>query len=832
MRLRNILAAALIAAAFPSLAPAGPVPGVETFDKRPVEFAVPPSLEVWDIGEGEYLVTFKWTPEAGLEKPGVAGSFNGWKREDAPMEGPDANGQYKVTLRLKSGTYEYKFVSGTEGWHTDPLNPDGSPDGHGGSNSVLRLGLSALLRGKEAKRGDREIEMRATAHDPQDPTKRDVLSDREAVLRIRALRNDIEEATIVLSGLGPELVEKPMAFAASDEMFDYYEVHLKLEEAPAAGATYRFIVSDGDRHIWMDGEWPLRFDASARVVTPQWARHAIWYQIMPDRFRDGTAANNPEKLNDPRRSKVTHPWRSEWYMEQPWERENGQTFWRWSMYNRLYGGDLQGLKEKLGYLKELGVTAIYLNPVFEATSSHKYNGKSYMHIDDGYGVAGEFMKSWEREDPLDASTWEINASDQVFLDFLAAAKKRGFRVIIDGVFNHLGEESPFFLDTKEKGKASRYADWWNIKSWEPFEHIGWAGFGGLPEFRKTETGLASAALTQHIYDVTRRWMDPDGDGDPSDGIDGWRLDVPNELPKQFWVEWRKVVKATNPDAYIVGEIWGPAEEWLDGTAFDAVMNYQFARVAFGYFANRERKLTATQFDQALARLRIRYPRAHTEVLQNLYDSHDTDRWVSRIANPDLEYDSGNRIQDGAEYFDRRPAPEAYRRLRLMALFQNTYVGAPMIYYGTEVGMYGADDPRNRMPMWWEDMMPYDDASYKVDKDLFRYFQSLFALRRAHTDALATGDYRTVLADDAKDCFAYLRWMPDARDALLVVLNNSNAEQRVTIPAPEGDALEEGWNGVKVLFGKENGNARASRDGAMLTVTLAPVSGIVVKVERD
>src|SRR5690606_9197108 len=147
----------------------------------------------------------------------------------------------------------------------------------------------------------------------------------------------------------------------------------------------------------------------------------------------------------------------------------------------------------------------------------------------------------------------------------------------------------------------------------------------------------------------------------------------------------------------------------------------------------------------LARLRLRYPRNSTYVLQNLFDSHDTDRWVSRIANPDLPYDGGNRIQDsGPDYMDKRPDPVHYVRLRLMAIFQSTYVGAPMIWYGTEVGMYGADDPRTRMPMWWEDLMPYESPDYIIMPDLRDHFRSLFHLR-ANTELLRTGDFTTALA---------------------------------------------------------------------------------------
>ncbi|MEM7518848.1 MAG: alpha-amylase family glycosyl hydrolase, partial [Planctomycetota bacterium] len=142
---------------------------------------------------------------------------------------------------------------------------------------------------------------------------------------------------------------------------------------------------------------------------------------------------------------------------------------------------------------------------------------------------------------------------------LAECKARGIRVVLDGVFNHVGVRHPAFVDVRESGEDSRFADWFEILSFEPFRYAGWAGFGELPVFAKNADGLASAEVEQHVFDVTRRWMDPDGDGDPSDGIDGWRLDVPMEIAMPFWERWRVVVKSANPDAYITGEVWDRAD---------------------------------------------------------------------------------------------------------------------------------------------------------------------------------------------------------------------------------------------------------------------------------
>ncbi len=801
----------------------GQVPGQEFITEREVEFDTPPSIHASDIGDDEYIVTIRWTPEDEVESPALVGEFNSWNRSANPFDGPDEEGTYEVSVRLADGEYRYKFTHGADEWLHDPDNPDREPDGYGGYNSILRLGSAALLAGQEAERGDGIIFTHALAHRPGEPTYFDHYDEGKVTIRLRALREDLEGAELLLTAQDGRKRGLPMDLVAHDTLYEFYEYHLDLAHVQSDDAfravAYRFRLLDGpERETWGERR-PLILNEEERYSAPQWARDAIWYQIMIDRFRDGDPTNNPEYTTGTGRSEVTHPWTSPWYEEQPWEREDGATFWEWSMYDRLYGGDFQGVIDKLDYLEDLGVNAIYFNPVFEATTAHKYNAKSFIHADDGYGVPGEFARSVEREDMLNPETWEFNESDEKFLELVREIHARDMRVIIDGVWNHLGDNSAPFLDVQENLQDSAFADWFDIVSWEPFEYRGWAGFGGLPAFRKdAEKGLASESLREHIFAVTRRWMDPHGDGSLTDGIDGWRLDVPMEIPMPFWDEWAAYVREINPDAYIVGEVWDPAEEWLDGHRFDAVMNYQFAMAAFRFFGNVQKKTTTSEFDNELARLRIRYPRESTYVLQNLYDSHDTDRWVSRLANPDLEYDTQNRIQDtGPDFFDERPDPEYYRRMKLMALFQATYIGAPMIWYGTEVGMYGADDPRNRMPMWWEDMMPYEKEEYWIDEDVFGEFQALFALRSDEA-LLRQGEYRTILTEDEQDVFGFKRYAHDSDEGLIVLLNNSREPQEVTLGLPPGS--------IEIIYGR--GSTGSVSEEMRTTFRIDPVAGAVFR----
>jgi glycosidase len=807
----------------------GHIPGVETLTLRPVEFFVPPSMQISEIGPDEYLVAFRWVPAGEVSRPSVVGDFNSWNREALLMEGPDAEGAYTASARIRGGEYTYKFLHGRDGYVQDPQNPDARPDGYGGNNSILRLGLSALLRDATADRGDGLFVDAAFDHRPEEPTYFDLFTPQDALIRLRTLRGDVEGARLHLirEDGSREIVEMP--YAAADPMFDFWEYHYHAPEWSPAPVAYQFEAVDGEASAVHEPVFDLVMDPSTIMHTPEWARHAVWYQIMVDRFRDGDPSNNPENTPGTNRIEKTHPWTSEWYTMQVWESEGGRSFWADAIFRRLYGGDFQGVIDKLDYLKDLGVTAIYFNPVFEAFNHHKYNARSYVHADDGYGMAGEFPKSMKTHDALDPSTWEFNGSDRMLLALIEEAHKRDMKVILDGVWNHVGDDHHAFLDVQKNLQNSPFADWFDVKSWDPFVYSGWGGFMGLPEFAKSANGLASESLKEHIFNVTRRWMDPNGDGDPSDGIDGWRLDVPMHLPFGFWEEWVALVKEINPDAYIVGEVWDPAEEWLQQGRFDAVMNYQFSKAAFPFFANVKDKITASEFDARLARLRLRYPRNSTYVLQNLYDSHDTDRWVSRIANPDLAYDGANRLQDsGPNFMDQRPDAVHYDRQRLMAVFQATYLGAPMIWYGTEVGMFGADDPRCRMPMWWEDLAPYDSPDYIIMPELRDHFRSLFHLRGAE-ELLRTGDYTTALASDEQDVFAFWRHAPMNAQAILVVLNNSGEMQHVSIPVPE--RVLPGTPGAHaVLHGKAE-NAMVDGRAREMHLDVPALSGVVIKVQE-
>jgi glycosidase len=464
--------------------------------------------------------------------------------------------------------------------------------------------------------------------------------------------------------------------------------------------------------------------AAPAVVTPEWVKHAVFYQIFPERFANG------DKKNDPPGS-------------QPWG--SAPTI------DNYMGGDLDGVTQHLDHLQDLGVTAIYFNPIFTSDSNHKYHTVDYMHVDPHFG------------------------GDAALKRLLAAAHKRHMKVVLDGVFNHTGDSHPFFLDAAKNGPKSKYWSWYRIdglpvvKNPKP-NYDAWWGLPSLPKLQVAK----NPDVANYIYQVEEHWL--------KEGVDGWRLDVPNEIDSDaFWQGFRKRAKAINPNAYIVGEIWDPADRWLQGDQFDAVMNYQWRDAMLKFFGTDAMK--AGTFDAALEGIRKRYHGNVTMAMFNVLDSHDTMRFQTEAGGDP-------------------------NRLKLASLFQMAYVGAPVIYYGDEIGLQGGKDPDDRR------CFPWDKARW--NQDLLTHYKRLTASRRVHP-CLATGSYQTVYKGDTDGVFAFAR--QQGADKALVVLNNSPAQRTVTLEpglafdnASLVDAL--GSGSAKVLRGK-------------LTLRLDPRQGVLM-----
>jgi len=803
--------------------------------------------------------TFRLNTAGWHEQPAsvhVAGTFNGWNQTAVEMT-PDDEGIYAATVDLDPGIYLYKFVLNGSDWVNDTVHSDKTleePDGHGGMNSAVLVGPDA--RDLPAPVPN-HIRIEAIEHNPDDFTHRSVVNENLLLVGVIAQANDVEQVEVLLIGQKHLIRVVALSKENSDLGLDHWVGLVSIETTEPV--AYAFKITDGNAkaYVFPEGVSLDQFDSEGvrhkfftvdmtpTFTTPDWAKHATWYQIFPERFRNGDPRNDPGEFA----YENLLPWTADWWETHTRYGESAgeENFYEGegNVWSRRFGGDLQGVQEALPYLRKLGVNAIYFNPIFEADSMHKYDTADFRHVDDNFGVKAKSRFNQVEGETDDPATWGWSASDKVFLQFLEEAHAQGFKIVIDGVFNHVGTSHPFFQDLLKHGKASKYADWFEVTDWDHDEYrsdanphgigyIGWDGFNGaLPVFKNDpDTGLAPGPR-KHIFDITKRWLDPNGDGDPSDGIDGWRLDVPGDIAHPFWIEWRKLVKSINPDAYITGEIWPWAHPWLKGDQFDAVMNYQFAMPAVDFFVDKQ--LTPSQFAQRLNRVAYSYPMQVSLAQMNLYDSHDTDRLASMFVNPGRSYDGQNRLQDtGPDYDPRKPNRTEFKRKKLALTCMYTFVGAPMIYYGTETGMWSPDDPSDRMPMTWPDLLPYEDPDITFNQSVFDHVRHLMAMR--HTfEVLRLGAFHPILTDDARGVLAYERTLGD--DRAYVVLNNSPRRHTVDIPVPAGaylDAMTPG-NAKVVMQDGPDGRPRLEwhddadplEAGEAVTVKLAPYAAAVL-----
>jgi glycosidase len=438
-----------------------------------------------------------------------------------------------------------------------------------------------------------------------------------------------------------------------------------------------------------------------QIHTPDWVKHAVFYQIFPDRFAKGKVP--PQAIS----STSLEAWEA---MPTP---------------QGYKGGNLWGVIETLDYLQELGINAIYFTPIFQSASNHRYHTHDYYQVDPLLG------------------------GNTAFEQLLADAHQRNIKIVLDGVFNHASRGFFFFNDILENGPHSPWVDWFKIEGWplcpydgdRPANYVGWAGQRALPEFNHD-----NPAVREYIMRIAEYWLER--------GIDGWRLDVPNCIKTPgFWQEFRDRVKAINPEAYIVGEIWDDASEWLDGTQFDGVMNYQFteANIAFTAGDRVERTyihhhssfkpypaLDAAGYANRIEKLLELYPWEIQLTQLNLLDSHDTAR-LSAIA-------SGGKDD---------PLAEARTSVELATLLLLTFPGAPSIYYGDEVGLAGGIDPDCRRAF---------PPESEWNKSVMDYHRHLIELRHAHP-ALRIGKYRTLFAE--RGIYAFARQL-DAEVAIAIV----------------------------------------------------------------
>ncbi|HIW32797.1 MAG TPA: alpha-glycosidase [Candidatus Paenibacillus intestinavium] len=510
-------------------------------------------------------------------------------------------------------------------------------------------------------------------------------------IRLRSKKNDLTEVTLHSGdkyGWDHTNASTPMKKLASDQLFDYWQGEIQPQYKRT---VYYFELHDGTETIFLlekgfveqqpdriyEGLFDFPYLNPIDVMTPpEWVKDAVFYQIFPERFANGDPSNDPEGVL-------------------PWGGVPTPT--------NFFGGDLQGVIDHLDYLSELGINAIYFTPVFEATTNHKYDTRDYFKVDPHFGT------------------------NETLKQLVDACHDRGIRVLLDAVFNHSGKTFEPFVDLLANGPDSPYKDWFHIRQWPLEVKDGiptYETFAFEPIMPKLNT--ENQAVKEYLLNVAKFWID-------EIGIDGWRLDVANEVDHQFWREFRTTVKSANPEAYILGEIMHDSMPWLQGDQFDAVMNYPFTNALLNFFAHG--KINTDEFASAIQAQISSYPLQITEASFNLMGSHDTTRLLTLC--------NGNK-----------------ERLKLAYLFELTFYGVPCIYYGDEIGMDGGHDPLNRKCMEWD--------PNKQDLELLAFFQNSIKLRKQY-DALRTGELRFIPQDN-KQLLVYERW--NEVDSFIIIINNS------------------------------------------------------------
>jgi glycosidase len=407
------------------------------------------------------------------------------------------------------------------------------------------------------------------------------------------------------------------------------------------------------------------------MTTPYWVQDAIFYEIFPDRFANGDPDNDPPNV-------------------QPWGSP--------PTIHGFQGGDLRGILRRFDYLLELGITALYLTPIFQASSTHRYNTTDYFKIDPKLGNLDDFRA------------------------LLDTAHRNNVRVILDGVFNHCGRGFFAFSDLIENGENSPYKDWFHVKRFpldaytpgEAENYLAWWKFKSLPKFNTD-----NPQVRQYIFDVARYWIEQ--------GADGWRLDVPNEIDDDaFWEEFRHVVKSANRDAYLVGEIWTADPRWANDSHFDGLMNYPLrdALLRLLYAGT----LDMPHFVEKAEGLLKSYPRENIYAMYLPLSSHDTERLFTKVER-------------------------STEKAKLAFLFQFAYPGAPAIYYGDEIGLEGEKDPDSRRAF------PWDQSSWNVE--LYQWVKALIALRKRYP-SLRRGDFQRLLADDTNGHYVFTRTLGEEK----------------------------------------------------------------------
>ncbi len=646
-------------------------------------------------------------------------------------------------------------------------------------------------------------------------------------LRFRALKDSVNEVWLCING------ERKLMLPEREEgCFIFYRVEYTLGEA---AASYYYEVNLTNGHCYYDRrgvayepreEYAFRMTPGFSV--PDWAKGAVMYQIFTDRFCNGTAKNDV-KTNE------------YYYIQAPVQ---GVEDWNRPPQSMdvgcFYGGDLEGVRQKLDYLQDLGIEVIYFNPLFVSPSNHKYDSQDYDYIDPHYGVIlldeGECLQPGDTDNSR-ATLYisrvsrqeNLDASNAFFAALVEEIHRRGMKVILDGVFNHCGsfhkwldreriyENAPGYAKGAYVADNSPYRDFFDFRqeAWPYNPHYaGWWDHATLPKLNYE----GSEELCDYILRVAKKWIAPPF------CVDGWRLDVAadlghsEEFNHKFWQRFRQAVKGENPDALILAEHYGSARPWLNGNEWDSVMNYDaFMEPVTWFFTGMEKHSdayrgdlvgNATAFGDAMRHHMAQFQTGSLQAAMNELSNHDHSRFltrtngkVGRVAN----------LGSGA-------ASEGVRRSLFMAAvtMQMTWVGAPTVYYGDEAGVCGFTDPDNRRTYPWG----------KEDKELIALHRELIRIHKSYP-ALKTGSLKLIY--QAQDVLAFGRF--DDKDIVLVAVNRGETERWVELPVWELGVPERAPMVSLFETGREGFSAEARfvhAENGMLKAVLPPESSFVWK----
>ena len=795
-------------------------------------------------------------------------------KANAIMYDDDFDGIYAVKVSVSQGNYEYKVALGPSWDENYGLNGVSGGDNiplHVKSDTDITFFYNrethAIYTDYNPGGTDGLIDGSALYHDSRDVLYRSpfgaVPAGTEVVLRLRAKYGDLTRARLYLSnnttGSSKFCTMKRIGHTEEGE-YDIWEARVMPETKGVYG--YKFVVGDGAANGEYGDDDRLNgtgafFESGATefqltvydpdYTTPDWMKTAIVYQIFPDRFFNGNRENDDAK---PYARGYEPIERKEWHEipDNPRRKDQpgyeGDSIWS----NDFFGGDIEGIRQKLDYLQEMGVDTIYLNPVAKAGSNHKYDATDFRALDPMFGTPEEFQT------------------------FTRELEQRGMYLIVDGVFNHVGDDSIYFdrygkyptvgayeywsrvydkmngdenlteAQAKEQVEQELVAEgqtfsekgwhhWFNIQNEkikpssgetspdqidkEYYKYQAWWGFDSLPEFKSLApderigwpearvnyaSELNNKALADYImYDddsVAKTWL--------KRGASAWRLDVANEVDMEFWREFREEIKAPafvneiGVEPMILGEIWDDASKYFLGDQYDSVMNYRFRGAVSNFLKNGK----AAQYMEELEAIREDYPQEAFYALMNLMGSHDTERALFVLG------------EDKAAETAGAPSELAISRLKLAAVFQMGYPGAPTIYYGDEAGLTGARDPDCRRTYPWG----------SENTDLLQHYRKVGKIRENH-EVLQLGDVKPVYAED--NVMAVGRKLDDC--AAIVVINRGDMAQ--TIDADVAGYVRDGVTFVDVLSGEAT--EYVSANGAV-NMTVPAMSGriLIAKEGQD